>query len=163
MQRKVSESNNWSSVPLMGLYFLRLVHITVSNFYTWGIKQNIAGKHTKALKEKGISGTVMVIGFLLSIFKKIPLCDISIPTNILQQANYFCLLIVYVLSRLTPLLTKQKSMKLKTGIVWFLLKFQHDARWVLLINTSESEILVIFARGEFIALVIILGFPIKKE
>lgn len=70
----------------------------------------------------------MVIGFLLSIFKKIPLCDISIPTNILQQANYFCLLIVYVLSRLTPLLTKQKSMKLKTGIVWFLLEFQHDAR-----------------------------------
>lgn len=70
----------------------------------------------------------MVIVFLLSIFKKIPLCDISPATNIPQQANYFCLLIIYVLSILAPLLTKQKSMKLKSGIVWFLLEFQHDAK-----------------------------------
>lgn len=40
----------------MCLYFLRLVHITVSNFYTRGIRQNCAGEHTKAFKEKGING-----------------------------------------------------------------------------------------------------------
>lgn len=129
MQRKPSESNNWSSVPFICPYFLRLVHITVSNFYTWGIRQNIAGK-LKPLKDKGIDGTIMVIGFLLPVFKKIPLCDNSIATNILQQANYFCLLIIYVLSILTPLITMQKSMKLKSGVGWFILEFQHESSWV---------------------------------
>lgn len=128
MQRKLSKSNNWSSVPLMYVYFLRFVHITVSNFYTWGIRHNIADKHNKPFKEKGINGTVMAIGFLLSAFRKVPLCDNSIPTNILHQT--ISLLIINVLSILTPLITKQKSMKLKSVIVWFLLEFQHDARWV---------------------------------
>lgn len=126
----LSKSNNWSSLPLMYVYFLRLVHITVSNFYTWGIRQNIGDKHTKAFKEKGINGTIMVMGFLLSTSKKIPLCDNSFPRTILWQANHFCLLIINVLSILTPLITKQKSMMLKSVMIWFLLGFQHDARRV---------------------------------
>lgn len=59
------------------------MYVTVNNFYSQAIGQNVACKHTKAFKDKGINGN----------YDGYTLCNNCMPSNILHQAVYFCLLI----------------------------------------------------------------------